>query len=105
MGFARVIRYDATTEHGIQYLSGLYGSNYDYQQVINDLDGMVEVRKSILSGNGGVSSYAIGSRSLSRQALSASDLLKLWDSLWNKKQQLEQGRSSRKAVAVVSRDW
>lgn len=105
MGFMRSIRYDATTEHGIQYLSGLYRVNAGYSQVVNDLDGMVEVRSSILAGGGGVSSYTIGSRSLTRQALSASELLKKWDDLQNKKLQYEQGRSARKAVAVVLRDW
>jgi len=101
----KCIHYDAETENGIPYLLGLYMNNFDYKTVVNDLDGMVEVRKSIVSGGGGVTSYTIGSRSLSRQALSASELLKLWDDLMDKKKQLEQGRSVRKSVGVVFRDW
>ena len=101
----KCIQYDAETENGIPYLSGLYINNFEYKTVVNDLDGMVEVRKSIVSGGGGVTSYTIGSRSLSRQALSASELLKLWDDLMAKKKQLEQGRSARKSVGVVFRDW
>lgn len=101
----KCIHYDAETEHGIPYLLGLYMNNFDYKTVVNDLDGMVEARKSIISGSGEVTSYTIGSRSLSRQTLSASDLLKLWDDLMDKKKRMEQGRSARKSVGVVFRDW
>lgn len=100
-----IIKYDGKTEHGIQYIKSLYSANYEYEMVIDDLDGMVEVRKSILSGGGAVTQYTIGSRSLSRKSLSASDLLKLWDDLWAKKLRLEQGRAPRKAVGIVPRDW
>lgn len=105
MRYKRGIRYDAVTTNGVQYLSGLYAVNYEYERVINDLDSMAVIRTSILSGSGSVSSYTIGSRSLSRQGLSASELLKLWDDLWNKKMMLERGGTARKAVGVVYRDW
>ena len=96
---------DSKTENGIPYNSTLYIRNFEYETVVNDLDGLVLTRRSIMTGSGSVSSYTIGSRSLSRQTLSASEILKLWDKLWAKKEQLEQGRTPRKAVGVVLRDW
>ena len=97
---------DGRTDNGIPYVTHLFLSNYEYETVINDLDGLVLVRKQIMSGGGSVSSYTIGSRSLSKQALSASEVLDLWDKLWAKKERLEEGRSAtRKAVGVVLRDW
>ena len=96
---------DTKTENGVPYVSSLYVSNFEYETVVNDLDGLVVARKAIMSGGGSVTSYTIGSRSLSRQALSASEILKLWDQLWAKKKRLEEGRSARKAVGVVLRDW
>ena len=99
------IRYDGETEHGIPYITGLYVNNFQYKITVNDLDGLVTARQQIMTGGGSVTQYTIGSRSLSRNALSASDILKLWDTLWTKKEQIEKGRSARKAVGVVLRDW
>lgn len=96
---------DSKTENGVPYNSGLYAKNFEYETIVNDLDGLVVTRHTIMTGGGSVSSYTIGSRSLSRQTLSASDILKLWDKLWAKKEQIEQGRTPRKAVGVVLRDW
>lgn len=100
-----MVNYDAKTDNGVPYVSALYLKNFEYETVVNDLDGLVVARKSIMSGAGSVTSYTIGSRSLSRQTLSASEILKLWDNLWAKKKQLEEGRSARKAVGIVLRDW
>ena len=99
-----MITYDKKTENGVPYSSVLYLRNFEYETVVNDLDGLVVTRHAIMKGEGSVTSYTIGSRSLSRQTLSASEVLKLWDKLWAKKKQLE-GYSSRKAVGVVLRDW
>ena len=97
---------DGKTENGIPYVTRIYLRNFEYETVINDLDGLIQVRRQIMSGGGSVSSYTIGSRSLSKQALSASEVLDLWDRLWAKKERLEEGRSAtRKAVGVVLRDW
>lgn len=96
---------DAKTENGIPYVSALYIKNFEYETVVTDLDGLVVARKSIMGGGGSVTSYTIGSRSLSKQTLSASEILKLWDTLWARKKRLEERRSARKAVGVVIRDW
>jgi len=96
---------DAKTENGIPYNSALYLNNFEYEVIVDDLDGLIIARRTIMKGEGSVSSYTIGSRSLSRQTLSASDILKLWDKLWARKEQLEQGRTPRKSVGVVLRDW
>lgn len=99
-----MVTYDTKTENGVPYSSTLYLRNFEYQTVVDDLDGLVVTKHAIMKGEGSVTSYTIGSRSLSRQTLSASEVLKLWDKLWAKKKQLE-GYSSRKAVGVVLRDW
>lgn len=97
---------DGKTDNGIPYVTRLYLSNFEYETVINDLDGLILVRKQIMSGGGSVSSYTIGSRSLSKQTLNASEVFELWDKLWAKKERLEEGRrATRKAVGVVLRDW
>lgn len=100
-----MIQYDAKTEHGIPYLSALYSANFEYETTVDDLDGLVTTRKSIMSGSGSVTQYSLGSRSVTRQNLSASDVLQLWEKLMAKKKQLEAGGRPRKAVGVVIRDW
>lgn len=100
-----MIQYDAKTEHGIPYISALYSASFDYETVINDLDGLVTTRKSVMEGNGAVTSYSLGSRSVTRQAMSAKDVLDMWDRLMAKKKELEAGRKPRRAVGVVIRDW
>lgn len=100
-----MVTYDAKTENGIPYVSRLYINDFEYTTIVNDLDALVLTRHSIMTGSGSVSSYTIGSRSLSRQTMSASEILKMWDDLWAKKKRLEEGRSARKAIGVVLRDW
>lgn len=97
--------YDAKTENGIPYISALYARNFDYEMVITDLDGLAPARKKLLKGGGTVTQYSIGSRSLTRESLSAAELLALWNNLMAKKKQLETGSAPRKAVGVVLRDW
>jgi len=99
--------YDAQTEHGIPYLTTLYKRSFEYKTVVDDLDGLYVARQGVIAGGGSVTSYTIGSRSLSKQTLSASEILKLWDKLMIEKRRLELGKSSnaRKAVGVVLRDW
>ncbi len=100
-----MVQYDAKTEHGIPYISALYSSNFEYETTVDDLDGLVTTRKSIMSGNGTVTSYSLGSRSVTRQAMSATEVLQMWDRLMAKKKELETGRKPRKALGVVPRDW
>ena len=100
-----MIQYDAKTEHGIPYISALYSSSFEYETVVDDLDGLVTTRRSVMSGNGAVTSYSLGSRSVTRQALSVEDVLKMWDKLMAKKKELECGKKPRKAIGVVPRDW
>ena len=100
-----MIQYDSRTEHGIPYLSALYSANFEYETVVDDLDGLVTTKKSVMSGNGEVTSYSLGSRSVTRQTLSATEVLQMWDKLMAKKKQLEGGQKPRKAVGVVIRDW
>ena len=98
------MNYDATTENGIKYISRLYSTSYKYQMVIDDLDALVVTKREVLSG-GGVSGYTIGSRSVTKNVLSAADVIKQWNKLMAAKNQLEKGIAQRKAVAVVPRDW
>jgi len=98
------MNYDATTTNGIKYISRLYANSYKYQMVVDDLDTLAVTRKDILAG-GGVSGYTIGSRSITKNVLSAEDVLKKFDKLMAQKLQLEKGIGPRKAVAVIPRDW
>ena len=100
-----MINYDAKTENGVRYISLLYASNYEYETVVDSLDSLAVQRKAVLSGGGTVTQYSIGSRSLTKKSLSATEVLDLWDKLMAKKRQLEEGRKPRKAVGVVLRDW
>lgn len=96
--------YDGKTENGIQYISALYAGNYRYQTCVDGLDKLVKQRDAVLSGEA-VSGYTIGSRSITRNSLSATDVLKQWDKLLAQKLRLEKGNAPRKAVGVVHRDW
>jgi len=98
-------RYDAKTTNGIKYFSSLYKSNYEYEQVVDDLDNLKTARDTIVSGGGNVTSYSLGTRSVSRGSMSASETLSLWDKLMRRKLQIERGRKPRRAVGVVPRDW
>lgn len=97
--------YDGKTEHGIPYIVSLYNASFEYETTVDDLDGLVTTRKSIMSGNGTVTSYSLGSRSVTRQAMTATEVLQMWDKLMAKKKELEMGRKPRRAVGVVPRDW
>ena len=97
--------YDGKTDHGIPYIVSLYNASFEYETTVDDLDGLVTTRKSIMSGNGTVTSYSLGSRSVTRQAMTATEVLQMWEKLMAKKKELEMGRKPRRAVGVVPRDW
>ena len=98
------ISYDSETENGIPFIRGLYINRFEYKDVVNQLDDLYPARQSVLT-QGNVRSYSIGSRSVTRAVLSAKDVLALWDRLMAEKLRLEQGRSKRRVVGVVPRDW
>ena len=98
------ICYDAETKNGIPFIRGLYINRFEYKDVVNQLDDLYPVRNEVLT-EGKVRSYSIGSRSVTRAVLSAKDVLALWDKLMAEKLRLEQGRSKRRVVGVVPRDW
>ena len=98
------ISYDAETENGIPFIRGLYINRFEYKDVVDQLDDLYLARQSVLT-QGNVRSYSIGSRSVTRAVLSAKDVLALWDRLMAEKLRLEQGRSKRRVVGVVPRDW
>lgn len=97
-------QYDGKTPNGIPYFTSLYKTNYRYSSCVDDLDKLKVARDNTLSG-GTVSSYTIGSRTISRNQLAATDVLKQWDKLMALKQRLECGTAPRKAVGIVHRDW
>ena len=99
------ISYDAHTENGIGYISRLYTGNFEYKMIVNNLDGLVKVIQEFSSGSGTVTSYALGTRQVSRQVSSLSEAREWWDDLMRRKGVLEQGKKPRKAVGVVPRDW
>ena len=72
--------------------------------MVNQLDDLYPARHDVLT-EGKVRSYSIGSRSVTRATLSAKDVLALWDKLMAEKSRLEQGRSKRRVLGVVPRDW
>ena len=98
------ISYDAETENGIPFMRGLYINNFSYKDVVNQLDALYPARNDVLT-EGTVRSYSIGSRSVTKATLSAKEVLALWDKLMAEKLRLEQGRSKRRVVGVVPRDW
>ena len=99
------ISYDATTENGIEYVSRIYARNFEYKRIVNDLDGLVVTLSEFSQGSGSVSSYSLGTRSVSRQTMSFEEAKKWWDELMQKKDRSESGRKPRKAVGAVPRDW
>lgn len=100
----KYMTYDAKTTNGIPYISSLYLRNFQYSTTVDSLDTLYTQRQAVLSG-GAVSSYTIGNRTLSRNNLSATDVMKQWDKLMALKMRLEKGTAPRKAVGVVHRDW
>ena len=98
---------NATSLHGIRFNQGLYDRNFEYKIVVDDLDGLIEIRKTISHGSGLVTHYKIGSREITKGAMSASQVEKRWDSLMAKKRELEgyNGGRSHKTYGIVSRDW
>ena len=97
------MNYDAETTNGIKYFSALYKRNYQYSTCVDSLDRLAVQRESVLSGDA-VTSYTIGNRSITRNAMSPTDIMKLWDKLMAQKLRLENGNKPRKAVGVVHRD-
>lgn len=98
------MRYDGKTENGIPYIKRLYAQNFQYTACVDGLDALYKQRQAILSG-GAVSSYTIGDRTISRNQLSGSEVMKQWDKLYALKLRLEKGNAPRKAVGIVHRDW
>ena len=98
------ISYDAETENGFPFMRGLYINNFSYKDVVNQLDALYVARNDVLT-EGKVRSYSIGSRSVTKATLSAKEVLALWDKLMAEKLRLEQGRSKRRVLGVVPRDW
>ena len=98
------ICYDAETKNGIPFIRGLYINRFEYKDVVNQLDDLYPARQSVIT-EGNVRSYSIGSRSVTRAVLSAKDVLALWDKLMAEKLRMEQGRSKRRTLGVVPRDW
>ena len=98
------MNYDAKTKNGIPYVSSLYARNFQYSTTVDSLDALYTQRQAVLSG-GSVSSYTIGNRTISRNNLSATDVMKQWDKLMETKMRLEKGNAPRKAVGIVHRDW
>ncbi len=96
--------YDAKTENGIEYISALYAGNFRYRACVDGLDKLTIQRDAVLGGEA-VAGYTIGNRSITRNALSATDVLKQWDKLLAQKLRLENGNAPRKTVGVVHRDW
>lgn len=99
------ITYDTSTEHGIGYISRLYSQNFEYKMIVNNLDGLSVVIQEFASGKGTVTSYSLGTRSVSRQVSSLSEARVWWDDLMRRKKLLEQGRRPRKAIGAVPMDW
>lgn len=98
------ITYDGTLANGTGYIVRLYQSNAKYQLVCDTLDTMKpNYLKAVSEGN--VTSYSLGTRSVSRSGLSASEMMAKYEELLNKKLSMEQGGKGRKAVGVVPRDW
>lgn len=100
-----IVRYDAKTDNGIEYVSMLYLRNFEYERVINTLDRLAPVVDGLYSGDGTVASYTIGKRSKTTNQMASADVLRRWDRLWVRKRQLEGARPARKTVGVLFRDW
>jgi len=96
--------YDALTENGIPYYSRLYEKSFAYRTVVDDLDALSVQRREMLK-SGSVQSYTIGSRSLTRNQLSADGIFKKWSEFLAEKRRLEEGGAHRKVVGMVFRDW
>lgn len=99
------ISYDARTENGIGYVTRMYESNFEYKRIVDDLDGLVVVLSEFSKGSGSVSSYSLGTRSVSRQVASFAEAKAWWDELIRKKESMEYHKKPRKAVGAVPRDW
>ena len=96
--------YDSETENGIPYYRGLYMNRFEYKDVVEQLASLYPVRRHRLP-EGTVRSYSIGSRSVTKAVLSASEVLQLWDKLMAEKLRLESGLGKRRTLGVVPRDW
>ena len=99
------ISYDAHTENGIDYVSRIYATNFKYKNIVNNLDGLVNVISAYSQGKGSVTSYSLGTRSTSRQVASLQEAREWWDDLIRQKEKIECGKKPRKAVGAVPMDW
>lgn len=102
---------DTTTANGITYSAALYAQvftsrGFRYKTVVDALD---KLYPEYVKGMGVTTGYAIssggGSRSVTKNAPSAKDLMARFDALLAEKEMLERGGSARRAVAAVPRDW
>lgn len=99
------INYDATTEHGIRYVSRIYNADMRYQDIVIDLDSMSESHSALMSGDGMTTGYTVPGRSRTIGQVSPDQFMKRWDSLLREKRMIESRWKPRKAVSVVMRDW
>lgn len=99
------ISYDAKTENGIDYVARLYVNNFEYKNIVDNLDGLVTVISEFSQGKGTVTSYSLGTRSVSRQVTSLSEAREWWDELIRRKERFEYNKKPRKAVGAVPMDW
>ena len=104
MAHGYIIHYDAETENGIPYIAALYEHNFRYKTVVIDLNNLFPAKTGALS-SGQYKSYTIGDRSVTRSTMTADRVLALWDKLMAEKDRLEQGRTKRRTLGVVPRDW
>ncbi len=102
------IVYDAETKNGIPYLKSIYEAKtargFRYRDVVNDLDSL-EGAKSAAMASGQYKSYTVGDRSVTRSTMTADRVFSLWEKLMAEKERLEQGRTKRRTLGVIPRDW
>ena len=81
--------------------------NKELQETRNRLD-MYLAREEEMLSKDGVQSYAIGSRNLSRYQTALKEIQDMIEKLRNRIRELEAelaGRSARRAIGVIPRDW
>lgn len=99
------ISYDGETENGISYVKRLYINNFEYKNIVNNLDGLVNVIAEFSQGEGNVTTYSLGTRSVTRQVATLAEAREWWDELIRRKERLENNKKPRKAVSMVPTDW
>lgn len=97
-------QYDGITENGIEYITTLYERRTDYRTIVQDMDLMYPSYRQVMSGKGPVQSYGIGTRNVSRSVLSADRVIAKYETLRDRKLNMENGRKMRKTFGIVPRD-